>query len=130
MKFTNAQKAELISMNLLETAEIFLFINGVIQGVDKANDDDDKVSVPEGIFLGLSLSGEAIDAIKGLKNIPSELVDLTPGEVEALAAIAFPSLSDYPLHQRHLINAYIGVVVNLVNVYRIHKDPPKPTIVP
>lgn len=71
------------SKGITETRDLLIAIGGLVRGGIEANADG-KVSVWEGVKLGLSNLGPVIEACSGISEVPAELMDLQPEELDAL----------------------------------------------
>lgn len=66
-----------------QTRELVIFVCRVIRGVEKALADK-KITTFEGIKIAVANAGEAITAAKGITEVPKEIENLQPEEVDAL----------------------------------------------
>lgn len=128
--FTELDEITLAEKGLLETAELLKFSADFALGIKQAMADDGKVGALEGVKLAFTLAGEAHSAFAGVTKIPAELNKLDAGDVEILGDIIWPAFKGLPSHQRDLLNASLGAVRELVNLYRVVVDPPKATVLP
>jgi hypothetical protein len=126
---TDTQSAQLKKAGILQTAEILLFFSETFAAYKDAKSDDNKVSLPEIGLAAWKLKKDASQAFDGYKELLGELKGIGPAAVEMLADIVFPNFKESPSHTRDRVNAYIGLIREAVNVYRIEVDPPKARVV-
>lgn len=73
---------------ITQTADAVTFFAKLFAKIEEARADDGKVSGWESTgFVTLALP--AINAVKGIGNVPAELADLTPEEYDALLGLFF-----------------------------------------
>lgn|GEM_PF-3743009 len=125
MKFTPEQAEKLAATNLLQTAEALLFASELLYQTHAALEDDGKVGIIEGAQIALAISGTAVAAFKGIKEVPHELTIITGEDVELLGDILFPAFAEFPSQQRDQVNACIGLLTNLVNTVNAFRLAPK-----
>jgi hypothetical protein len=125
MKFTPEQVELLADTDLLQTAEALLFVSELLHETHAALADDGKIGIVEGAKIALSISGTAVDAFRGIKEVPAELTLITASDVEILGGILFPAFADFPSQQRDQVNACIGLLVNLVHTVNAFRLAPR-----
>ena len=109
--------------------EMLKFGADLVQGVHASLADDGKIGVFDTLKLTATLGREVVAAFGGLKEVKDELVHLDAEGVEVLGDIIWPAFAGSPSHQRDLLNATLGAVRELVNLYRVYVDPPKAHVV-
>lgn len=131
MTFTDEQKQQLTDKNLLQIAEFASFSADLTSRLIDALKDDGKIGIMEGIKIGLSLSGSAVDALQGVSQIPAELTTLDAADVELIGDIVFPSFAAFPEYHQELVSAAIGVTREIVNFAQLirNRDVPKAKVV-
>lgn len=125
MKFTQDQIELLEDTDLLQTAEALLFVAELLHETHGALSDDGKIGVVEGAKIALAVSGTAVNAFKGIKEVPAELVLITANDIEILGGILFPAFAEFPSQQRDQVNACIGLLRELVNTVNAFRLAPK-----
>lgn len=117
MNFTKEQIELLEDTHLLQTAEALGFVADLISQIHFHLEDDGKIGLLEGAQIGIQVFGGAMAAFKDISQVPHELAELTPNDVEILGDVIFPAFKNFPSRQRDRVNASIGALRELVNVY-------------
>jgi hypothetical protein len=125
MSLSTDQEALLAQHGILQLGRCVFVVASLIHNIDEARDDDDDISLVEKAGIAFDLLQNVRSATKHLATVPEELKRMDGTDVELLADILFPALHGRPSHQRELANACIGVVRELVHLYRVAVDPPK-----
>lgn len=129
MTFTKDQIELLEDTNLLQTAEAMLFVAELLHETHAALADDGKIGVIEGAKIAISITGTAVEAFRGIKEILGELALITASDVEILGGILFPAFAEFPSQQRDQVNACIGLLANLVEAVNSFRLAPKARVV-
>jgi hypothetical protein len=117
-----------------QTKEALAFIAGLIASVIKAYSDDQKVGKMEIVGIITGNVGGAVDAFKGIAEVPAELADIQPEEADELywAVIQALHLPDNST-SRDLFTANYNFLRVCIQHWRVMQNtlsPPKAEVIP
>lgn len=120
--------------SIQQTAELLAFIAGVVKDTVDAHAKDGKVSVWDATKIAIANLRTGMDAFQGIKDVPKELADISPEEMDVLYHTVMEQLQ-WPdrMVSRDLFDAnynFLRVCVQHWLVVKNTLHPPKATPIP
>ncbi len=120
------------SKGITQTRDLCVAVGSIVSDALAANEDGN-ISKMEGVKLAFNNLSEVIAACSGIAEVPAELADIQPEEMDELYHATMTELQ-WPEHSinRDVFNIIFNLVWHAVNSWRLLQNtlnPPKASIV-